>query len=49
MGKKELDPELVEVARRDDIEEYKKHGVHETVPIADCIKHTGKNPIGLDW
>ncbi len=42
---KKLDPELVGLARKEEIEEYRKHGVYEKVPIEECWEQAGKKPI----
>ena len=41
--------ELVEAARKVEMETYKKHGVYEKVPIEECWTETGKAPIGVKW
>ena len=46
---KELDPELVKRARVEEIEEFNKHRVYVKVPIEECIRVTGKKPIGSRW
>ncbi len=46
---KKLDAELVKIARKEELEEVKKHGVYEQVPIDECWKVTGKRPIGVRW
>ncbi len=46
---KELDPTLAKEARKEELEEYKKHGVYEKVDIEECWDATGKAPIGVRW
>ena len=45
----ELEPELVEAARCEEMEEYRKHGVYKKVPLEECWEETGKDPIGTIW
>ena len=45
----ELDAEGVDAARKEEMEEYKKHGVYTKVPIKECWDETGKEPIGTRW
>ena len=37
------------MARQKEIEEVKKHGVYENVPLSECCDQTGKGPIGTRW
>ena len=46
---KEMDPEKVRKAREEEMDEYRKHGVYEKVPVAECWQETGKAPIGVRW
>ena len=46
---KKLDPNLVAAARAEEMEQYRKHRVYRTVPIALCWERTGKRPIGVRW
>ncbi len=46
---KKLDAALVEIARKDELDECRKHGVYEKVPIEECWELAGKNPIGVRW
>ncbi len=41
--------ELVEAARKVEMETFKKHGVYEKVPIEECWKETGKALVGVKW
>ena len=41
--------ELVEAARKVEMETFKKHGLYEKVPIEECWKETGKGPVGVKW
>ena len=41
-----LDAEMVHEARKDEMREIEKHNVYTKVPIEECWKETGKNPIG---
>ena len=38
---KELDPQKVMIARREEMEYYKKMGVYDKVPIEECIRGQG--------
>ena len=38
-----------EKARQDEIEYFKQHKVYTKVPIEECIRVTGKKPIGVRW
>ncbi len=44
-----LDPEKVKVARKAEMEYYRKMGVYRRVPLRECIEKTGKPPIGVRW
>ena len=46
---KRLDPKLVKEARKEEMAEFRKHGVYAKVPIQQCWKETGKDPIGVRW
>ncbi len=46
---KKLDRELVDMARKEELEEYVKRGVYEKVLIEECWQATGKRPIGVRW
>ena len=46
---KALEPKGVEAARREDMAELAKHNVYTKVPISECWKATGKEPIGTRW
>ena len=46
---KELDPKLVAVARKEEMQEYYKHKVYSKVPITQCWDRTGSKPIGVRW
>ena len=41
--------ELVEAARKVEMETFRKHGVYEKVPIEECWRETGKAPVGVNW
>ena len=41
--------ELVEAARKVEMETLRSHGVYEKVPIEECWKETGKAPAGVKW
>ena len=41
--------ELVDHAIKEEMDEYKKHGVYKKVPITDCWNKTGKKPVGVRW
>ena len=40
-----LDPVLVRKAREEQMQFVQKHAVCEKVPVSQCWKETGKNPI----
>jgi hypothetical protein len=44
-----LDPEMVREARKEEMLEFVKHGVYIKVPIQECMRRTGKKPIGVRW
>ena len=44
-----LDPELVRLARQEEMDAFKKHEVFTFVPLAECYTATGKGPIGTRW
>ena len=44
-----LDPVLLGKAREEEMQYVKKHAVYEKVPISQCLKETGKNPIKTGW
>ena len=44
-----LDPVLVRKAREEEMQYVKKHAVCEKVPMSQCWKETGKNPIKTGW
>ena len=46
---KELDPELMRKARRDEIAYSREMGVYEKVDIAESWKETGRAPIAVRW
>ena len=46
---RELNSELVKIARQEEMKEFAKHQVYEKVPIKECHDKTGQNPIGTRW
>ena len=46
---KELKPDQVMAARREEMEYVDSMGVYDVVPVADCWKATGKPPIKSRW
>ena len=44
-----LTEEGVIKARKEEMEEIRKHGVYVKVPIEECWRETGKKPIGTKW
>ena len=44
-----LDPGLVKVARRSEIDYFRNMGVYEKVPIKECWDVTGADPISVRW
>jgi hypothetical protein len=46
---KPLDKAGVNLARAEEMEEFKRHGVYVKVPITECRQVTGKEPIGVKW
>ena len=46
---KRLNPKLVKEARKEEMVEFRKHGVYVKVPIQRCWDETGKDPIGVRW
>ena len=43
----ELDPNMVQAARMEEMDEVYKHEVHTKVPIKDCWDATGKKPVAV--
>ncbi len=41
--------ELVEEGREVEMETFRQHGVYVKVPIEECWKETGKEPVGVKW
>ena len=41
--------ELVDAARKVEMETFKKHDVYEKAPIEECWKSIGKAPVGVKW
>ncbi len=41
--------ELVDGARKGEMDTFKKHGVNEKVPIEECWESVGKAPVGVKW
>ena len=44
-----LDPMSVKEARKEDMEEFRKHNVYTKVPIQECFDKTGAQPVGTRW
>ncbi len=44
-----LDPKAVKVARKEEIAYFKEMKVYEKVSLDECLKITGKGPIGVKW
>jgi hypothetical protein len=44
-----LDPRMVKEAREEELKFMKKIGLFELVPVEDCWKSTGKDPITTKW
>ena len=44
-----MDPKLVRKARMEEIAELHKYKVYEKRPRAECLKVTGKKPMGIRW
>ena len=49
MSGQHLDPKLVKEARGDEMNKFAQHTVYITCPIAECVRVTGKQPIGTKW
>ena len=45
----ELDPKMVQKARRDEIEYVRSMNLYTKVKISECLKYTGKKPIAVRW
>ena len=41
--------ELVQAAGKEEMIEFDQHGVYTKAPISECIRMTGKHPIGSKW
>ena len=46
---KKLDPALVHAARMDEIKGILSHGVWSKCPVSECMRVTGKLPVGTRW
>ena len=46
---KSLPKNLCIKAREEDMMEFQKHNVYTEVPIEECLRVTGKMPIGVRW
>ena len=44
-----LDPALVYAAKMEELRTIRQFGVYAKVPISECVKETGKQPIGVTW
>ena len=44
-----LDPKLIRQARKEEIIELHKYEVYEKRPIEECLRVTGKKPVGIRW
>ena len=44
---KELDPQMIAAARKEEMQEYYKHKVYSKVPLKQCWDRTGSKPIGV--
>ena len=44
-----LDNDLVAAARKEEMEVFKQHNVYTKVPLEECLRVTGKKPIGCRW
>ena len=44
-----LDPKLVRQPRKEEIIELHKYKVYEKRPIEECLRVTGKKPMGIRW
>lgn len=44
-----LDTKMVKSARGDEMEKFAQHSVYTTRPISECIRVTGKQPVGTRW
>ena len=45
----ELDPKMVQKARRDEIEYVRSMNLYTKVSISECLAKTGKKPIAVRW
>ena len=46
---RQLIPGMVQRARQDEMGELAKHQVYTKVPLSECWRNTGKEPIGTRW
>ena len=44
-----LETDLIITARAEEMSEFRKHGVYKLVKISECLKNTGKTPVGVRW
>ena len=49
MSGKELNPQMVRIARQDEMKEFRDHQVYVKVSLAECSQNTGNQPIGCRW
>jgi hypothetical protein len=49
MSGKKLKEEKVRAAREEEMIEVRKHKVYKKVPLSECLKETGRGPIGTRW
>ena len=49
MSGKKLDTKMVLKARKEEMDEVRKHMVYRKVPITECRENTGREPIGTKW
>ena len=45
----ELDPKMVQKARKDEIEYVRSMNLYTKVKISECLQQTGKKPIAVRW
>ena len=44
-----LEEARINMAREEELEEFRKHGVYTKVPLQECWEATGKPPVGTRW
>ena len=49
MSDQDLNPQIVRIARQDEMNEFIDHHVYVKVSLEECFQNTGNKPIGCRW